>query len=345
MGHYMTDRNNPTKRYVRFHSTITRPPGSAPAATLAQLVPSHWVEDLDIRTVWIRGYRMMRVPPTSFSQGSLLIDIGMVRVLALPGSVSHGYVDRLRVFCPDDNQLHCEIESTGDRVAPGPCLLLLTPFACADRPGDESQAVQRLDQVVGLLVAFQGLNVAHEYLFDNIHTLDGSQTEVWADAIQSPLWLPPPDIRIARLNCIHAASLVIDQLPESDRNRVVISLQWLHRASRLSRVEAFLSYWIAIESLVMKDHGDLVSVKRALERIYGLSAQEAGQRFCIHGIYGVRGRIVHKGELLSITGELLEYVEALYTDLLLDRLGLPSEHRADLIIRSSATPVKELLPK
>ncbi len=292
----------------------------------------------------MRGYRMLRVSPSAFALGSLGLDIGSVRVVVIPGAVPYAAMDAPLVTVPADNQLQCSFNEIGDKIAYGPCLILLTPFGFADQPGNEISVTQVLDQVVALLVAFEGLNIAHERLFDNIHTIDRTSTEVWCGTIQSPLWLPAPEITPDRLNHIYQVYLAIERLPEPDRNRVRTSLQWLYRACRLSRAEAFLSYWIAIESLIMKDHGDLASIKQAIERIYDLTAPEAGERFLVGRLYDVRGRIVHKGQLLSISGELLEFVEALYTDLLLDKIGLPPERRAGRVLHSSAVPLQALLP-
>lgn len=335
----MPDKDSPTKRYLRLSGTITRDaePGSRP--TLLQLIPEHWVRDLDAKAVWMRGYRMLRVSPSAFGLGSPYVDLGVVRVMVFPGAVTYSAMADPSVMVPADNHLHFEVEWIGDKTTLGPCLVLMTPF-----DDNEAVVIQTLDKVAGILVAFEGLNIAHERLFDNIHTLDGSMTDVWCGSIQSPLWLPAPDISHPRLNLIHRVALAIERLPEPDRNRVHTSLQWLYRACRLSRSEAFLSYWIAIESLIMKGHGDLASIKQAIERIYDLTAPEAGERFLVGRLYDVRGRIVHKGQLLSISGELLEFVEALYTDLLLDKIGLPPERRAGRVLHSSAVPLQALLP-
>jgi hypothetical protein len=93
-------------------------------------------------------------------------------------------------------------------------------------------------------------------------------------------------------------------------------------------IDAFLKYWIALETLAMPDTTDVRPINELLARSYDVTPSEAAQRFGVGRLFGLRSRIVHDGQIVSVSGLLLGYIEAIFFDTLAAALQLAPEHRA-----------------
>ncbi|MBD0325807.1 MAG: hypothetical protein ICV68_05215, partial [Pyrinomonadaceae bacterium] len=114
---------------------------------------------------------------------------------------------------------------------------------------------------------------------------------------------------------------------------IKLSLRWFESALYgKGGIDAYLKYWFAIETLGMPSTTNIRPLVESLSRAYGISHEEAQQKFSIGRLFGLRSRIVHEGQIISVHQNLTKYIEALYVDVLLEHLGLASEHRAEDVI-------------
>ena len=180
-------------------------------------------------------------------------------------------------------------------------------------------------------MAMEGRNAAFELIFDNIAPMTGENLTVISPVVENPMWFKVPDFKPERLLKIQKAMETIHRLPQAERNRIKLSLRWFESAMRKSGVDSFLSFWIALETLAMDDT-NIRPINETLAHVYGASTQEVAIKFGVGRVFGLRAKIVHQGRMASFHANLQRYLEALYSDILLAKLKLPPEHRAQNVL-------------
>lgn len=153
----------------------------------------------------------------------------------------------------------------------------------------------------------------------------------------------PPDISPESTARINDAATAIMKMPDAERARVRLSLRWFNAALRDAAHDAFVKFWIAVETLAMPSSTNILPIFESLARAYGISVPDAKTRFPIGRLFDLRGRIVHKGEMLELPGAVLGYMSALFFDLLSELLLQPNEGRLAESLRAS--PPERLIPK
>ena len=129
----------------------------------------------------------------------------------------------------------------------------------------------------------------------------------------------------------------------SERERIALSLRWYEEATRDDGVDVLLKLWFALETLAMPDTTDIRPIRDGLASIYGTSPADAGQRYGISRIFGLRSRIVHEGLRIEVPPLLLAYIRAVYVDLLVAKLGFAPSNLAGTAL-DEAGGIDNLLP-
>jgi hypothetical protein len=93
----------------------------------------------------------------------------------------------------------------------------------------------------------------------------------------------------------------------------------------------------------MDTRNNVGPLKETLARVYGLSAEDGETRFGIGRIYGFRSKIMHEGATPSISGQLLDYLDAVYRDVLFERLGLKCQGAAEALRKQQGFDLRALL--
>lgn len=93
----------------------------------------------------------------------------------------------------------------------------------------------------------------------------------------------------------------------------------------------------------MPNTTDVRPLNNSLSRAYNLSRDTVENHFAVGRLQGLRSRIVHKGQIISIHKDLLDYLEALYADILNENLGLPCEERANRVKNNSESELNTYL--
>jgi hypothetical protein len=210
----------------------------------------------------------------------------------------------------------------------GAYLMLMTP---AELGSPDPRARSRLQAALALLRLGLGRNVAVSLLSEFIYVVNTGTVTVLQN-IRPPDAYPPPDLSSARRQLISGIEDAIKSLDEQSRHRVELSLQWLFQASETYGVNGFLMYWFALDVLAMTRSGRLAALNDQMAEVYGLDTPTAKTRFRLGTLLGLRDRIVHDGFDPQIHMRLLDYLAAVYWDLLLHALNLTSQRAADRIL-------------
>lgn len=96
-------------------------------------------------------------------------------------------------------------------------------------------------------------------------------------------------------------------------------------------MDAYLKNWFALETLGMPDTSDVRPLNDSLARAYAIPLKEAESRFAVGRLFGLRSRIVHDGQIVPIHARLLDYIAAIFVDVLFERLNVAAERRAELV--------------
>ncbi|HJU06906.1 MAG TPA: hypothetical protein VJ727_00270 [Rhodanobacteraceae bacterium] len=211
-------------------------------------------------------------------------------------------------------------------------VIFLQPYKL-DQQESEKRCDETAEQYLSLLISTNRRNIAYRHLFTNIIGYEGDATYAQGRRIRLPFASPPPDLSENSLNLFITCERALRSKDAAFQRRVELSLHWHMRGIRLDSVDSFLSLWIAIEALSM-DTSDIKPVNEALAAIYNLSYRDAAEKFAMGRVYGLRSDIVHKGRKDFISTGITDYLECVYTDLLLNKLGITSLRRAEEFIRA-----------
>ena len=319
-------------------------PGHKETRRLIDLAPHSWFTHTDVSSIWVTGYRVLRVPKENFAIGPKVVDFNEVRAIVLYGALKYVDASQAKIGVITDNQWHIDVLKIQVReTSEGVYLLFLAPFAVDGQLGNEPVTREKISTAAGLFAAFNGRNIVYERLFDNIIEMSDGRTSTFSPVFENPMWFTSPDLCDSRLNIISKADKAITTLPEPDRNRIYLSLRWFEQALYESGIDAYLKYWISLETLVMPDTTNIRPLNESLSRAYNLSYEAIRDRFAIGKLFGLRCRIVHDGQLVPIHADLLRYMEALYADALLVHLGIPCDRRAASVIDNPEFALNEYL--
>jgi hypothetical protein len=105
----------------------------------------------------------------------------------------------------------------------------------------------------------------------------------------------------------------------------------------------FVNQWVALEALGMTAQKNVAPLEEALGQSYGISTEDANKRFGLRLLFSFRSQILHQGHIPSIHATLLDYMRALYQDILWHRVGFPSERAAEAVLGRPAFDLQSLL--
>ena len=304
---------------------------------LGDLVPGDWFIDPVASTVLVVGYAVMRVPA---DRPGVLRAFDLPSVRALLGTIDFPYFDTSTVRFEVDtaNLVRVEGHVEPRRTPLAPHLILLTPLRVDGVDGNEAEARSRVEAAAGLLAAFLGRNAVYRLVFENVTQVapgaSGQTVTGFSRAVENPLSFPAPPLDDATIDLIKQAGKSLAAVDPVRRERYVLALRWFHQALYGGGVDSFLRYWIAVEAVSPMTSSDIAPLVGALAHGYGIAVGDVKARYGIGRIYGFRGRIVHQGARGPVHGRLLDYLGALFVELLRIGLGLPVARSLDTLLSS-----------
>ena len=305
---------------------------------LRQLFPEHWLV-ADAKAL-VAIYRVVRVPRQGFGVEPYVFDIGTVRAALFWGSLQIPKPECEPQFT-EAGEIHLAVSLKNDASPLEGRYCLLATRMSEDVPEPDARSL--IEAGRGLLCAYHGRNVAYDRVSEFMFDLSNpAATTFVTPSFENPLALPVP--RLRRAERIRFETL-LKNLNQRDRHRSLedrlhLSCRWFGSAIEHSGPDAFLRYWIALEALAMPDSTNIVAVNEHLARSYGLSFDQAAQRFLVGRLFGFRGQIVHRGSQRPVPGTVLSYIAAVYIDVLLQVFGLPPEGRAESELQASGATLE-----
>jgi len=294
---------------------------------ITELIPTAWQE----QQVWLSCYRAFCVPQRDLMDTEPFELLG-VRCQFFWGGAPY-WKSTLSILPQTNGGVVVQADVQGIQHADdGPYLMLMTATDRGGTPMAEEETHARIRSVLALLRLALGRNVAVEPLGDLIFTASTKKVTAMERGFRPPSFDGPPDISEGGSRFVSLIHDAIDALDEGRRNRVELSLQWFFRAEQAHGVSCFLMYWFTLEALAMPGATSLAALEDQLGAIYELERQAARDRFRMGRLYGLRGDIVHQGLHPSIHFKVLEFLAAVYWDLLLDTLGLDARYAAGAVL-------------
>jgi hypothetical protein len=301
-------------------------PGRLEIVDIRELIPPEWHG----QQTWVSSYRSFGLPQAELRATQPF------QLLGVRGQLFWGGAPYLETKASMEPQIDGSIvvrHEVGDfgHATYGPYLLLMTPTQLGATPTAEEDTRSRLRSVLALLRLTVGRNVAVEQLGELIYTASTREATV-IEAFRPPGFDPPPDISQASLGLIRELNESLQGLSEQQHNRVELSLQWCFRATEAMEINAFLMYWFAVDALAMSRRRGLAPVEDQLASIYQIDRRGVRSRFRLGRLLGVRDRIVHEGFHPVIHRRVLDFIGAVYWDLVLNILGLDPRRAAGRIL-------------
>lgn len=310
-------------------------------APIRRYFPTEWTQPgSGVKAVWVSGYRIEGLVQKTFGRSATTIDVLGLRILLASRDVSWVETANMRPEATEDAGIQVIGEPSQGLLKRSNHVLLLIPVR--EDPSvdvDVDFYRSKIFVVLGLIRGLLGRNIAVDHLFDNTHMLEDGKTFVFPGAVDNPKWYGPPDISNQTLLRLRQAGSRIESLSEQLMNRVELSLRWFGQSFESTGVDAFIKLWIALETLAMERDARVRPVVECLAQAYGITYEQATQRFQVGRLQEIRHRIVHQGEQTSIATAVMLYLESIYLDVLDQKLNLANLRRAEKMLAGKASGV------
>jgi len=142
------------------------------------------------------------------------------------------------------------------------------------------------------------------------------------------------DIRTEILRKIPEQYYNTTLLTEAQQNKFNLSQSWFYRSFTLSKLDAFVTKWIALETLCMDSSTNIRPISELLGLAYNIDFNVAKEKFKIGRLFGLRSNIVHNGHSPNITDEFLFFIDFLLVDCFNQKLDKPKLRKAELYLKS-----------
>jgi hypothetical protein len=299
-----------------------------------------WFESRQDAKVFVSAYRVYGVP---LRNKPVVATFGQVRAVFIRWNAPYQKIDQ-NVVEPTRGQIGAEVRPILHRTGEGVVLLLMAPLPGDYDGNDQDAARERVGFIRSFMVSLIGRNAAYEHEFDM--TVECGERVV---ANPSGVFVTPADetpaVNADGMEMVRKALENLSSFDDEKQTRIRLALRWYQRSfgdDRVVRdtvqgqVDDFVNCWLALETLAMEGTTDIGPIKRMLADIHRLDAQKIGELFPIGRIYGLRGKILHEGQISNLKDGLTGFMTDVFSDLLLHVLGLPSGENTRKYLDGSA---------
>ncbi len=274
----------------------------------------------------------------------MILDLPGIRAIMIYGSAK--YIDNsgFEITYKQNGSPTIKPNPAPSTTEEGGHLLLVHPLIVDGKKESEAYVKKRVSAYAGLFAAHFGLNCAFKLEFENIIECGQGNPSVHSPVFINPLVFGKPNFSPEHFSLFKALTESLPRLDEALLNRLELSLHWFESSTRnIVGMDSFLQMWIAIEVLAMPDTSNIRPLNDLLAGYYGITSQEAAERFKVGRILGLRSRIVHDGEKIPIHQDFSRYLENLYSDLVYATLSVPCQRRAESIIDELGVKLDDLV--
>lgn len=308
------------------------------AVRIQSIADPEWFDDGTNDCLYIEAYEMALAPP--LFKGNIF---KFNQIFVIVGAVQMEYLEigAINVKFGEGRQLSVAADHRTSTSELSPKVITLQPHSRA-RSDSERELADRSSEYVSLLVATNYRNIAFRRIFSNFLGYRDNSLNASTPALRLPFDLPRPDLSPSAWQRFYTAEKVWVSIPEDMRRKVTLSLHWHLKGLQTDGVDSLLSSWVAIETLAMKST-NVAEINTKLVEIYRISKEEASVEFGVGKIFGLRSAIVHNGQRKAVSTHLTDYLENLYSDLLMHELTLPTMHRARSYLASNKLSINALI--
>jgi hypothetical protein len=226
--------------------------------------------------VLITGYQIVQAHGMT---GGHDVRLGDVRVLIMRAALE---------YFTADNWVVTEVDADNFQVSVGPVRRVNTPvgtYMLVVTPNGRD-AITRAQAAAALAAAIIGGALIYREIYTNIFSSVGAGTQIQGPIFQHPKNFNPPLLTPEVVRRYKAAYQRVQSA--TDRSRIEMSLSWFKEAHSAFDENAFLRYWLAIETLAMPNTTNIAPANSILAQAYGASNQEIQQDIELGRLYGLR---------------------------------------------------------
>ncbi len=282
-----------------------------------------WFNDGKNDCLYIEIYEMA-LAPSSFE--GKVFKFNNITVIAGVIGMDYLEIGTINVDFGENRQVSVSADHRTVTGKLSPKVITLQPHS-RSRIDSERELADHSSEYVSLLVATNYRNIAFRLISRNFFGYSDNYLHANSFAFRLPFDLPHPDLSTLAWQRFFDAEMTFASASKDLKRKISLSLQWHLKAVRSDGIDSLLSFWIAIETLSMKST-NIAEIIEKLAKIYNTSKESASAEFGIGKIFGLRSAIVHKGHRKVISSHLTDYLEHLYSDLLMFELRLPTMMRA-----------------
>ena len=306
--------------------------------------PNHWFKNRMESSLWVTGYRALRVPD-SYLQKELTLDLLNVRIIILRGNLNYLDASAARIEIITDSEWRFDATNIAEKTTiEGVYVLILSPFDIDGAVGNEACIREKVQETIGLLITLYGRNIAFQHLFDNVIELAECKSTVASPSVENPFFFPSVELNTKEINLFKSAAKAIKLLEKNNKSRILLALRWFRNAAfDDDGVSSFIKYWVAIETLAMPNTTNIKPINDILSVAYKIEFDEAKKFFLVGRLLKLRSEIVHNGRIIPINSNLTKYMASLFADLLCIKLGLRFEKRAQSVLSEPDFDLPSLL--
>lgn len=311
------------------------------------LVSPDWFSTFDNSSIWVTAHRILRIRKYENTPKPSVLNFPGSKAIVLFGVLNYFDLKDITYHYSQDH--NPTISMSGPKPSQkttqqGWWLLFILPFRVDGKETPENEIRYKVDILTALFAACNGRNIVYERVFDNVVQMKDGTVTCFSPSNLNPFSFPIPDIEEKGLLNISKVTKRIASLGATEKNRIELSLHWFNTAVLLhTGTDSFIKFWIALEVLEMPDTTNILPINENLSKAYGLTINKTKNYFGVGKLFGLRSQIVHEGKYIPIEGLLLDYMEAIYVDVLFEHLSLPIEKRAELILHDINFKLDKLL--
>jgi hypothetical protein len=280
----------------------------------------------------VTGYQVVQATGMTVGHD---VRLGDVRVLILKGSVGYFTARGWEIREVDDDNFEFRLGPIEQVTAPsGVYMLVITP--------NDGHGIERIQVAAPLAAAILGGSVIYRALYTNIFSTTTAGTQVQGPDFGPPKNFPAPALDNDSVKRYKTAYQAIGNA--SDMARIQLSLRWFEEAHHAFNEDALLRYWFAIETLAMPNAANIRPANELLAQAYGISVRDIQVEIELGRLQGLRSEIAHNGLMATLDPRLLNFVAAVYTDILEAKLGLTCQRRARSLKLAIGSSIAPLIP-
>jgi hypothetical protein len=292
-----------------------------------ELIPEAWAT-AGCRSVWLAAFRA--VAAIEDVPSARIVDLPSARAIFFAGNLSYQAIE-VEGSVLDPVKIRPQMRETPR----GTYLMIAAPFATAAGEGEEPRVRRVIAEAAGLISAINGGGLTFEFVFENIVDLESRELTAFSPWSKTPIAFGPARTSAEDFQVTADAARSLEALDPAARERVELALHWQDESVRAGDPRSeFISLWTALEALAMPDTTNIRPAAELLGSAYGMSRSDAASRFGLGRLQGFRSEILHGDALPGIHGDLVNYLRAIFTDLLLAVLGLDPQGRAQAYMES-----------